>query len=458
MKLKQNKTQFYLLLIFSLALLIGIGYAALSATLNINGQTTINKASWDVHMENISVTSGSVTATTVPTLDTAKTTVNFSVTLTNPGDFYEFTVKEVNKGTIDAMISTISKTGLTEIQAKYLDYTVTYDSGLELAQNQILKSESSEYLRIKVAFKKDVTASDLPTADSTLNLNFSLSYQQAESNAVAIVHPTCKRATVLHTEVCNQTDSSLYCSGSGYKQGDVITYGNLGTQGTLTSGDAFDCDVNGDGVYDSETERFYYVSGKDGDDSSKYAILIYYNNVSGGVPDNTKTYAWVSKDDYLSAGGTETDYGTDGNNNKGPVTAIKQLPTTTQWKNVKLSNTTRNITDEKENVVVNNFSYAGYAARFLTYKEVYKGCYDGKNYITTYGSLDIKCQYLMEYTDYSKSVNKAWGIWLETPQSTKASYVWNIQSNNREVFNPLITNIFYGVRPAIEVEKSKINY
>ena len=219
MKLKQNKTQVYLLLIFSLALLIGVGYAALSATLNINGQTTINKASWDVHMEDINVTSGSVTATTAPTLDTAKTTVNFSVKLTNPGDFYEFTVKEVNKGTIDAMISTISKTGLTTTQAKYLDYTVTYDSGLSLAQNQILKAGSSEYLRVKVAFKKDVTASDLPTVDTTLNLNLSLSYQQAESNAVTLIHPTCKRATTLHTEICNQTNSAAYCSGAGYTTG-----------------------------------------------------------------------------------------------------------------------------------------------------------------------------------------------------------------------------------------------
>ena len=39
-----NRLKFYLLLVFSLALLIGVGYAALSATLNINGQTTINKA------------------------------------------------------------------------------------------------------------------------------------------------------------------------------------------------------------------------------------------------------------------------------------------------------------------------------------------------------------------------------------------------------------------------------
>ena len=441
MKIKKNKTQIYLLLIFAVALLIGVGYAALSATLKINGQTTINKASWDIHMEDINVTSGSVTATTVPTLDTAKTTVNFSVKLTNPGDFYEFTVKEVNKGTIDAMISTISKTGLTATQAKYLDYTVTYDSGLTLAKNQILKSGKSEYLRVKVAFKKDVTAADLPTADSTLNLNFSLAYQQAESNAVAIVHPVCKRATVLHTEVCNQTDSSSYCSGSGYKTGDTITYGNLGTTGALTSGDAFDCDVNGDGVYDSSTERFYYISGKDADNSSNYATLIYYNNVSGGVPDNTKSYA----------------YNTNYSGYLGPEPAIKQLPTTTQWKNVKLSNTTRNITDEKGTVRVNNFSYSGYAARLLTVQEVKKGCGITVEGIYNIGELDT-CKYLMENTEYANSSLK-YGYWLETSISYYEGSAWNMYMSKRYLSISTVSNTNnFGVRPAIEVLKSKVSY
>ena len=437
MKLKQNKTQVYLLLIFSLALLIGVGYAALSATLKINGQTTINKASWDVHMENINVTSGSVPATTAPSLDSTNTTVNFSVKLTNPGDFYEFTVKEVNKGTIDAMVSTISKTGLTAAQAKYLDYTVTYSDGVALAEKQLLKSNQSETLKIRVAFKKDITAADLPTSDATLNLNFSLAYQQAESSAVAVVHPTCKRATVLHTEVCNQTNSSHYCLGSGYKTGDTITYGNLGTTGTLASGDAFDCDVNGDGVYDSSTERFYYISGKDGDDTSDYATLIYYNNVSGGVPDNTGMSA----------------YNTDTSGYLGPQTAIKQLPTTTQWKNVKLSNTTRNITDEKGTVRVNNFSYSGYAARLLTVQEVNKGCGITSMKI---GELDT-CKYLMENTNYSAN-SEAIGIWLETADSSRINYAKYLNAGYRCLDGAISLGTAYGVHPVIEVLKSKVSY
>ena len=438
MKMKKNKTQVYLLLIFSLALLIGIGYAALSATLNINGQTTINKASWDIHMEDINVTSGSVTATTVPTLDTAKTTVNFSVKLTNPGDFYEFTVKEVNKGTIDAMVSTISKTGLTESQAKYLDYTVNYSDGTAVSEKQLLAANQKETIKVRVAFKKDLTAADLPTSDTTLNLNLSLSYQQADDSAVAIVHPICKRATTLHTEICNQANTSDYCSGGGYATGDTVTYGNLGTSGTLTSGDAFDCDVNGDGTFDPTTERFYYVSDKDADSSSDYATLIYYNNVSGGVPNNTAIFAYDSARTPRE---------------NGPVTAKLQLPTTTQWSNVSLSNTTRTIKDDTGTEYI-SFSYEGYAARLLTAQEVNSACGITVGSRNT-GKLD-NCKYLMENTVYTNS-SLTYGYWLESVHSSTAIYAWRVYSNSRVVSFEAASYSGCGVRPAIEVLKSKIS-
>ena len=90
----------------------------------------------------------------------------------------------------------------------------------------------------------------------------------------------CQRATTLHTETCSQT--SKYCADDGYASGDTITYGSLGTSGTLASGDAFDCDVNGDGNFDSETERFYYVSDYYNTTTKAFesdtAVLIYYNN------------------------------------------------------------------------------------------------------------------------------------------------------------------------------------
>ena len=47
----------------------------------------------------------------------------------------------------------------------------------------------------------------------------------------------------------------------------------------------------------------------------------------------TATVAWVTKEDYIAAGGTEAEYGSYGNNSKGPITALKQLKNDTKaWK------------------------------------------------------------------------------------------------------------------------------
>lgn len=102
-----QKKELIILGVIVLFLLFGIGYAYLSCNLTINGTSSINNATWDIHFENISVTSGSVSANT-PVIDTNKTTVTYDVTLTNPGDFYEFTVDVVNEGSIDGMIDSIS--------------------------------------------------------------------------------------------------------------------------------------------------------------------------------------------------------------------------------------------------------------------------------------------------------------------------------------------------------------
>ena len=258
----------------------------------------------------------------------------------------------------------------------------------------------------------------------------------------------CKRVTTLHKEVCTNSDSSYYCQADGYSLNSEIEYGSLGTKGTLTSGDDFDCDVNGDGEYDPEIERFYYVSDATNGitTDSDTAVLIYYNNVSGGVPSNSSTYA----------------YDESGSSNNGPVTAVKQLPTTTQWK-TKLTNTKRQITTETgitstKGGTLSEFSYEGYAARLLTAQEVNAGCGITISTAKT-GELSTKCKYLMENTKYSNSSNKAYGEWLESPHTANYYVVWGVYVDNRSVSGSNAnTADSYGVRPAIEVLKSDILY
>ncbi len=259
----------------------------------------------------------------------------------------------------------------------------------------------------------------------------------------------CKRATTLHKEVCTNSDASGYCQADGYALNSEIEYGSLGTKGTLTSGDAFDCDVNGDGTYDPTTERFYYVSdatnGITTDNDT--AVLIYYSNVSGGVALNSTTYAYdESKENW-----------------HGPVTAIKQLPTTTQWKTT-LTNTKRQITTETGTTSTSGgtlptaFSYEGYAARLLTAQEVSTGCgFTVGN--STIGELSKQCKYLMENTKYSNSSNGTYGEWLETPLVANSNNVWDVGGYGRYVNNVYASySSNFGVRPAIEVAKTNIDY
>lgn len=110
----------------------------------------------------------------------------------------------------------------------------------------------------------------------------------------------CQRAKTLHSITCTSSSTEGYCKARNRE--DSITFGQIGTSGKLASGDAFDCDVNGDGTYDAATERFYYVS----DLNSSTAILIYYTYT------NRYPYNAQSSNSY-----------------SGPITAVGALPTTT---------------------------------------------------------------------------------------------------------------------------------
>lgn len=261
--------------------------------------------------------------------------------------------------------------------------------------------------------------------------------------------PICQRATLLHTEECKGN----ICNGMGYKPGGAmgsrtITYGSLGITGELKSGDAFDCDVNGDGIYDPETERFYYV--KDLENNDNIAVLIYYNNVSNGTPSNDTYYQ----------------YYTIAENWHGPLNAMSQLPTTTQWKNVKLSQTSRKLVNEYGTTSSKDghsypetLDYSNYAARLLTMAEVKKLT---TAYIPSWknGELDAHL-YLVENTNFSKKDNSKFdGYWLETPRNTMSNHGWIIYATARRVHSVEVqrTDVLVGVRPVIEVSKNDILY
>ena len=242
----------------------------------------------------------------------------------------------------------------------------------------------------------------------------------------------------MKTIVCKRAEEkTLHTDGTH-------TFGSIGSKGTLSSGDAFDCDVNGDKTYDSETERFYYVT--DMDDST--AVLIYYNNVEKGKPSNSKLAAYDSS----------------GENFHGPRTAIEELPSTNEWRNVSLISNVRSIiaqdgTNQTTGVPLpDRFSYTGKAARLLTTQEINKACNITVGTVTP-GELN-SCNYLMENTKYSNASIGNYGYWLENPHSGTSVNAWRVNGGARDVYSRPVSDDGggYGVRPAIEVLKSNIEY
>ena len=411
-----RRNHFYFVIILILFASIGVGYAALTSTISINGTTQITSAKWDVHFANYSLGANTSGNYAQPSITDNGTKLTISKIGLSAGTEVEYYVDVVNAGTIDARLSGLVKSNLTTEQQQYLSYTVTYGFNTPIKENDLLKAGTSERIRISVVYSDDKTLA--PTTQQTIsNLTFRLNYVQDKGTGVT--RPKlCKRATTLHSS-------------------SSVTYGQIGTSGKLASGDAFDCDVNGDGTYDAATERFYYVTDLDGD--SNTAVLIFYGNSnSSGVSLNNRTY-------YAYSGG----------NYSGPLTAINDLPTTTAWPRVGLIKKKSQIYNEDGGTTaaysmntptthnLPKFTYTT-AARLLTYQE-YRKITDNSFLWENFDGQYADC------------------IWLNTPQSHTGmnNDVWAIDKPTSNVIAPIPNNgssTLCGVRPVIEVLKTDMIY
>ena len=173
MKKKKNRIALFILIVF-----VSIGYALLTSSFNFGGITNVLGNTWGLHLENVQVLEGSVTGTT-PTIESNRTTVNFTTTLTKPGDFYSFTVDAVNDGTIAAEVESIEKNELDEHASKYIRYEVLNDDDSEVEQGQEISANSSTTFKVIVEYREDILATDLYAENQALTFEFTINFTQA---------------------------------------------------------------------------------------------------------------------------------------------------------------------------------------------------------------------------------------------------------------------------------------
>lgn len=158
-----------------------VAYSALNVVLTINGNARVSAANWDIYLDNPKVEPGSATKN-VPEIKTSSR-LEFETTLNMPGDYYEFTVDVVNGGDIDAMIENVILTPeLSEEQSRFLEYNVSYQNGRSIRTNQLLEKDTRMPIVVRIDYKKDLYASDLPTGQVVLDFTLTLEYIQSDGS------------------------------------------------------------------------------------------------------------------------------------------------------------------------------------------------------------------------------------------------------------------------------------
>lgn len=181
---KERNVQTIAIIALSVAIVImSIGYAAYTQTLNINGTSTFQASKWDIRFDKDSFSETSTIKATDKSI--GDTSITYEVTLAKPNDEYSFTVNAKNFGTIDATMKKITLSGLTDAQKKYISYKVSYN-GTEYTNTtegltEALASNASHPVVVTVKYLLPAESSDLPQTDATVNLTVALDYEDNAS-------------------------------------------------------------------------------------------------------------------------------------------------------------------------------------------------------------------------------------------------------------------------------------
>ena len=164
--------------------------------------------------------------------------------------------------------------------------------------------------------------------------------------------------------------------------------------------------------------------------------------------DTTAEVAWVSKADYIEAGGTKAEYGSYGNNSKGPITALKQLKSDTSTWNKSINPRLIEASEIATITGYPNWNNKWYYFHTNSTTE-YKGAAGTNKYAWLFDNTGSCTTYGCNVADPS-----TYGYWTGTAYSGNSSNAWGVSSFGLLNDDTVNYAVIYGVRPVITVSRS----
>ena len=192
-----------------LLIIMGIGYAVLSQTLNISGTANM-RGTWDIKITDISEASRTGRADPgTPTISSSGVSASFEANLWMPGDSITYNITVNNNGNIDAALKELVPSVENGVQqVKFSNNAV---------QGKVLRQNESYTFQVSVVF--DENATEIPQDSKTTppKYTISLTFVQYTGNS-------------LYTPVNDTTDNSCFVintageiTGYDYNCGTVVT-------------------------------------------------------------------------------------------------------------------------------------------------------------------------------------------------------------------------------------------
>ena len=417
-RIRYSRKKFFVGLFLLLFLFgIGIGYAYINTDLEILGIAKVKDARWDVHFDNYNVVTGSVVPATNPTI--TDTTMSFSASLTDPGDYYEFTIDVENEGTINAILSSFSVSPDFSL-VDYINSSITYSDGSSIQVGDVLRTNKTKTIKVKLTYIDGINESLYPSTNQTFNVTVSLGYSQYMNSISSFTLPQGKTVNTLSLgdELCLDDQ----CFNFIKYDGDNVV---MLAKWNLKVGDIYNDNGEKTGEYTSNDEGY-------GLQSSEVIGINQSSTYYGTVPFSATKYwtgaASYPTEVYDATYVTEPDFSTTCNN------------TDNCWKTPGYS--IAYYVEGYKTKLTNDYHAIIKSARLLTYDEATDsdiGCNISDSTCPTIGP-----------SGFIRNTS----FWLGS--AFNAYNVWRVYSSDTFSYSNYVVDYSFGVRPVIIVEKNNL--